>query len=282
VAEFPDRERLRPTVEGRIRLLAAIEAAGQLHVVDAGTLGEYADLVVTHGQIHADTSFPEVAAHLASGCPNCTDDLGALVEELAVVPSPLPSPPHAGEGGQPDGLASIQLGVGGQGDGFSADRRGAEGQPPVNGGAERGARGTTRDESGIHAADLPDPRAAEHAEAARRARLRRVRDWLLIGAAVAILLMGLSLVGLAYLASNRPEPRMGLTPLPVTVPATTPGASRAAPSDMACPGSHPVKGNRASMLYHQPGGAFYEQTRPEDCFGSPADAEAAGYRRSQR
>ena len=36
------------------------------------------------------------------------------------------------------------------------------------------------------------------------------------------------------------------------------------------------------MIYHPPGGEFYEPTRPEDCFASPADAEAAGYRRSQR
>ena len=30
------------------------------------------------------------------------------------------------------------------------------------------------------------------------------------------------------------------------------------------------------------GSEISEQTRPEDCFASPADAEAAGYRRSQR
>jgi hypothetical protein len=117
-------------------------------------------------------------------------------------------------------------------------------------------------------------RAAE-AEAARR---RRLRDWLLVAAAVAILLIGLSLVGLAYIASGQPGARIGLTPQP----ATTPGAGRVRPNGLLCPGSHPIKGNRYSMIYHLPGGEFYEATSPEDCFASPPDAEAAGYRRSQR
>jgi hypothetical protein len=119
--------------------------------------------------------------------------------------------------------------------------------------------------------DLPDARAAE-AEAARRQRLRRLRDRLLVAAAVAILLMGLSLVGLAYVAGRQPDARLGLTP----------DSGRAAPSGMTCPASNPIKGNRASMIYHPPGGAFYDATRPEECFASPADAEAAGYRRSAR
>jgi hypothetical protein len=139
----------------------------------------------------------------------------------------------------------------------------------------------TADDSGIYAVDLPDVRAAE-AEAARRQRLRRLRDWLLVAAAVAILLLGLSLVGLAYLASGQPGARIDLTPVPVMAPAAPPSAGRAAPNGMTCPGSHPIKGNRSTMIYHPPGGEFYEPTRPEDCFASPAAAEAAGYRRSQR
>lgn len=137
-------------------------------------------------------------------------------------------------------------------------------------------------DSGLHLADLPDPRAAEAAELARRQRLRKLRDWLLVAAAVSILLIGLSLVAMAYVAQSSPGPaRLGLTPLPVTTPVPG-GAGRAAPSGMACPAAHPIKGNRSSMIYHRPGAEFYEQTRPEDCFASPADAEAAGYRASQR
>jgi hypothetical protein len=218
MTEHPDRQRLQPTVEGRARLLAAIEAAGQPHVVDAGTLGEYAEVVAARGQVQAEATFPEVAAHLESGCAGCADDLRELLSMAAEPPTP---------------------------------------QPP--------------DDSGIYAVDLPDVRAAE-AEAARRRRLRRIRDWLLVAAAVAILLMGLSLVGLAYVANRQPGPRLGLTP----------AAGRAAPNGMTCPASHPVKGNRPSMIYHLPGGEFYDATSPEDCFASPADAEAAGSRRRQR
>jgi hypothetical protein len=36
------------------------------------------------------------------------------------------------------------------------------------------------------------------------------------------------------------------------------------------------------MIYHLPGDEFYDRTQPEDCFAAPSDAEAAGYRRSQR
>jgi hypothetical protein len=51
---------------------------------------------------------------------------------------------------------------------------------------------------------------------------------------------------------------------------------------MDCPLAQPVKGNRESKIYHLPGGQFYASTRPEACFATPADAEAAGYRRSTR
>lgn len=44
-----------------------------------------------------------------------------------------------------------------------------------------------------------------------------------------------------------------------------------------------VKGNRNSMIYHTPGGAFYQRTfRNVYCFNSAAEAEAAGYRASER
>lgn len=251
MADQPERQRLRTTLEGRTRLLAAIEAAGQLHVVDAGTLGEYAELVVVRGQAHAAASLPDVAAHLATGCPSCADDL----RELATLTA------------EPDANLTVH----------GRDEAGRNELRPYRRGGGAGVSGATPDDSGIYAVDLPDPRAAE-AEAARRQRLRRLRDWLLVAAAVSILLIGLSLVGLAYLASGQPEARLELAPAPVT----TPAAGRVAPNGMDCPGSHPVKGNRGSMIYHLPGDGFYEQTRPEDCFASPADAEAAGYRRSQR
>lgn len=53
----------------------------------------------------------------------------------------------------------------------------------------------------------------------------------------------------------------------------------------AAAGECPVKGNISSSgekIYHVPGGAFYERTVPEECFDTPAAAEAAGYRASKR
>jgi len=223
VTDHPDHQRIRPTREGQARLLAAIEMVGPPHVVDSGTLGEYAELVAVRGRAEADALLPDVAAHLADGCATCADDLRDLIA-LAETPdtSAPPEPPLAA------------------------------GAPPSRSAVD----------SGIHAADLPDPHAAESAEPARRQRRHRLRDRLLIGVAIAILLVGLSLIALAYRAGSQP--------------------GRAAPAGMNCPASHPIKGNRSSMIYHQPGGEFYAQTRPEDCFASPADAEAAGYRASLR
>jgi outer membrane biosynthesis protein TonB len=72
---------------------------------------------------------------------------------------------------------------------------------------------------------------------------------------------------LAEATSNEPEP------------ATT--EMSAEPVDGMCPASHPIKGNRGSMgalIYHVPGGRNYDRTKPEACFATIEDAEAAGYR----
>jgi hypothetical protein len=50
---------------------------------------------------------------------------------------------------------------------------------------------------------------------------------------------------------------------------------------MSCPTGYPIKGNQNSGIYHVPGQQFYDRTRPEDCFATEADAQAAGYRRSK-
>jgi hypothetical protein len=107
-------------------------------------------------------------------------------------------------------------------------------------------------------------------------RLRRIRDWLLVAAAISILLIRLSLVGLTYLASGWPGTQVVLTAVPA------PAGGRAVPTGLACPATYPNKGNRASIFFHLPGGDFYDATRTEECFASPSDAEAAGYRASQR
>lgn len=62
---------------------------------------------------------------------------------------------------------------------------------------------------------------------------------------------------------------------------TPPVANDAAwvPADAgACPLSHPIKANGNSMIYHAPGGRFYDRTRAERCYADAAAAEADGYR----
>jgi len=56
------------------------------------------------------------------------------------------------------------------------------------------------------------------------------------------------------------------------------------PQGYNCPEGYPIKGNHSSsgeLIYHVPGGAFYERTKPEECFASEHDARAAGYRASK-
>jgi len=52
-------------------------------------------------------------------------------------------------------------------------------------------------------------------------------------------------------------------------------------SEDDCPADAPIKGNQ-SGIYHEPDGAYYDVTDPEECFATPADAKAAGYRPSKR
>jgi very-short-patch-repair endonuclease len=51
---------------------------------------------------------------------------------------------------------------------------------------------------------------------------------------------------------------------------------------VVCPASHPLKGNAGSRVAHQPGGEFYDKTKPEVCFADEAAAQDAGYRVSRR
>lgn len=72
-----------------------------------------------------------------------------------------------------------------------------------------------------------------------------------------------------------------------TPPRATPGTARSAevrwvePVDGVCPDGYPVKANDNSMIFHMPGGRFYDRTVPERCYADAADAEADGYRRSK-
>lgn len=253
-----ERERIEPTPAGQARLLAAIGVGAPACVVDPGALGEYAAVRSERGQAAADARFPDLAGHLASGCARCANDLLELLALLAAPDEPLPTV-DASQG--PDTAVSSA----GLHDALLA-------QDNVSLVAERPTGGP-----GVDRAPVPPGHAAPGSlpPAGGRQALR-TRDWLLIGAAAVIVVVGVVLLGLAYLASRPAQPA------PVTAPAGAPAGARALPSGMNCPATNPVKGNRESMIYHLPDGQFYAQTRPEECFATPADAEAAGYRRSLR
>ena len=77
---------------------------------------------------------------------------------------------------------------------------------------------------------------------------------------------------------------------PTAVAAPTPTPERHVGSEMGwadpvtdwdCPDAYPIKGNQSSMIWHGPGGRFYDRTKPEICFRDAEAAEAFGYRASK-
>jgi hypothetical protein len=82
-------------------------------------------------------------------------------------------------------------------------------------------------------------------------------------------------------AAPKPQPKPAKPAQPAPQPApSAPG------SGYSCPEGYPVKGNQTTYngewIYHVPGGQYYNATKPEMCFRTPADAERAGYRASKR
>ncbi len=63
---------------------------------------------------------------------------------------------------------------------------------------------------------------------------------------------------------------------------SNPGVVAGETFDPNCAGK--IKGNIGSSgrIYHIPGGSFYERTIPEMCFNTETEAQAAGFRKSQR
>lgn len=79
--------------------------------------------------------------------------------------------------------------------------------------------------------------------------------------------------------TRAPEPATPREPAPTTTPAvqqTEAANATAAPCV--------VKGNISSTgkIYHMQGGSFYARVKPEQCFATEAEAQAAGFRKSSR
>jgi hypothetical protein len=55
------------------------------------------------------------------------------------------------------------------------------------------------------------------------------------------------------------------------------------PTPWACPPSHPIKGylsEESGLLFHLPGGRYYEEASPARCYASEEEAGRDGARRS--
>jgi len=85
-------------------------------------------------------------------------------------------------------------------------------------------------------------------------------------------------------AVNKPENKdNGKTQEPITSVATQTVAPQILGQGIQS--DCPVKGNissKGSKIYHVQGGAFYNITKPEQCFQTEAEAQAAGFKRSSR
>lgn len=86
-------------------------------------------------------------------------------------------------------------------------------------------------------------------------------------------------------SSQGSEASAGDTPArPEQGPQAPAYAGSVSPQDAQCPPSHPVKGNLSrsgELIFHVPGSHNYDRTKPEACFASEADAEAAGFRKAR-
>jgi hypothetical protein len=75
-----------------------------------------------------------------------------------------------------------------------------------------------------------------------------------------------------------PVPRAALAsdePPAPTSPSSEPNA------DGTCPLTHPIKAKLASGIYHVPGGANYDRTKPDRCYVDESAAISDGLRRSK-
>ena len=54
------------------------------------------------------------------------------------------------------------------------------------------------------------------------------------------------------------------------------------PSGSTCPPSHPIKAKKPSFLYHLPGMAAYERTKPDRCYRDERSARGDGFLKAKR
>ena len=80
----------------------------------------------------------------------------------------------------------------------------------------------------------------------------------------------------------------GLLTAMILAPSANPARSDERPgvppvTPWACPVSHPIKGyltEDSGLVYHRPGGRFYEEASPARCYASEDEARRDGARRA--
>jgi len=80
---------------------------------------------------------------------------------------------------------------------------------------------------------------------------------------------------------------IAVAPGPEHSPVRAPGQGQTPPAwvepeDGACPITHPVKAKVESGIFHTPGSAHYDRTRPDRCYRDEAAAVADGLRAPRR
>ncbi|CAN5764558.1 hypothetical protein BH24ACT5_BH24ACT5_09830 [soil metagenome] len=114
----------------------------------------------------------------------------------------------------------------------------------------------------------------------RRQSRTGVAKWLHRLAVAQRLAMGATAVAAAaqsFRTNQRRQHAISTTSREVATP--DPAAAWVVPTPTGeCPPGYPVKVNADSGIYHQPGGRFYDRTRPDRCYASATAAEAGGFR----
>jgi len=106
-------------------------------------------------------------------------------------------------------------------------------------------------------------------------RVVRIWLWLMIAYALAV---GLT----KALASRSKPPETSAGPDRPSPPAPEVRSSWVEPTGDVCPTSHPVKAKLSSKIFHVPGSASYDRTKPDRCYVDAASAEADGLRPAKR
>ena len=79
-----------------------------------------------------------------------------------------------------------------------------------------------------------------------------------------------------------PLPARPSEPWPPLTPEPAAERTWVEPSGDVCPTSHPVKAKLASKIFHLPGMANYDRTKPDRCYVDATAAEGDGLRAAKR